>query len=58
MLHYEVVEPIADGGTWDLYKVLDTRTDRFVALRTLRPEEVADADRKRRFEQDAGPDPR
>ena len=53
LLHYEVVEPIADGGTWDLYKALDTRTDRFVALRILRPEEVADADRTRRFEQDA-----
>jgi eukaryotic-like serine/threonine-protein kinase len=36
-----------------VHKALDTHLDRVVALKVLPPEKVADADRKRRFVQEA-----
>jgi Tol biopolymer transport system component/serine/threonine protein kinase len=36
-----------------VYKALDTHLDRFVAIKVLPPEKVADAERKRRFVQEA-----
>ena len=36
-----------------VYKAMDTHLDRLVAVKVLPPEKVADADRKRRFVQEA-----
>jgi eukaryotic-like serine/threonine-protein kinase len=51
--HYEIVEKIGEGGMGAVYKARDTHLDRFVAVKVLPPDKVADPDRKRRFEQEA-----
>ena len=51
--HYQVVEKLGAGGMGVIYKARDLHLDRFVALKILSPEKVADADRKRRFTQEA-----
>ncbi len=53
LLHYEVLEKLGEGGMGVVYKVRDTHLDRFVALKILPAEKVADPDRKRRFIQEA-----
>ena len=51
--HSQITEKLGEGGTGVVYKARDTRLDRFVALKILRPEKVADPDRRRRFLQEA-----
>jgi Tol biopolymer transport system component/predicted Ser/Thr protein kinase len=51
--HYRVVEQVGAGGMGVVYKAQDLHLDRFVALKILPPEKVADPDRKRRFVQEA-----
>ena len=51
--HYRVVEKLGAGGMGVVCKARDTHLDRFVALMILPPERIADAERKRRFVQEA-----
>src|SRR5271155_630368 len=50
---YEIVSPVGAGGMGEVYRARDTRLGRDVAIKVL-PEALAhDADRLRRFEQEA-----
>jgi serine/threonine protein kinase len=51
--HYKIIEKIGSGGMGVVYKARDQHLDRFVALKILLAEKVADPDRKRRFVQEA-----
>ncbi|HEX7139760.1 MAG TPA: protein kinase [Vicinamibacterales bacterium] len=51
--HYEVVSQIGAGGMGEVYRSRDTRLRRDVALKVLSPDLASDADRIRRFEQEA-----
>src|SRR3974390_3356656 len=53
LANYEILEKLGEGGMGVVYKARDTRLDRFVAIKVLRADRVADADRKRRFVQEA-----
>src|SRR3989442_14980984 len=53
ILHYQIVETLGRGGMGVVYKARDTHLDRFVAIKVLPPEKVANAERKRRFVQEA-----
>jgi len=51
--HYQVVGKLGEGGMGVVYKARDLNLDRFLALKVLPPERVADPERKRRFVQEA-----
>ena len=50
---YEVVAPIGAGGMGEVYRAVDTKLGRPVALKVLPARFAADADRLHRFEQEA-----
>ncbi len=53
LAHYEILEPLGEGGMGVVYKARDTRLDRLVAIKVLPADRVADDKSKRRFMQEA-----
>src|SRR6202050_1483906 len=51
--HYRILEEIGVGGMGRVFRALDTRLHRTVAIKVLPSAHVADPDRKRRFLQEA-----
>jgi len=50
---YEIVEPLGAGGMGEVYRAKDSRLGREVAVKVLPESLAADAERLRRFEQEA-----
>ena len=51
--HYTILEKLGEGGMGVVYKARDIHLDRFVAIKVLPAEKVADPERKQRFVQEA-----
>ena len=51
--HYRVIEEIGSGGMGVVYRALDTRLDRDVALKVVRPGALYDASARERFRKEA-----
>src|SRR5436190_7572761 len=53
LLHFEVLEKLGEGGMGAVYRALDTRLNRHVAINVLPSDKLSDPERKRRFIQEA-----
>jgi eukaryotic-like serine/threonine-protein kinase len=53
ILHYNIVEKLGEGGMGVVWKARDMHLDRFVAVKVLPAERLQDAERQRRFVQEA-----
>jgi serine/threonine protein kinase/Tol biopolymer transport system component len=51
--HYELISPIGEGGMGVVYRAVDTRLGRPVAVKLLRHDGGIDAERRKRFVQEA-----
>ena len=50
---YEIVSPAGAGGMGEVYRALDTRLDRTVAIKVLPPNLTSDPPARQRFEREA-----
>jgi len=55
LAHYTIVCKIGSGGMGEVYRARDSRLDREVAIKMLPVNFATDADRLKRFEQEARP---
>jgi serine/threonine protein kinase len=53
LLHYRIEEKLGEGGMGVVYKACDAHLDRFVALKLLQTDKIADQARKLRFVKEA-----
>jgi Tol biopolymer transport system component len=51
--HYEILETIGEGGMGIVYRAVDTRLNRPVAVKLLRPEGAVSTERRQRFTHEA-----
>lgn len=51
--HYQIVSKLGEGGMGEVYRARDTRLDRDVAIKLLQADVSTDADRLKRFGQEA-----
>jgi serine/threonine protein kinase len=51
--HYRIESKLGAGGMGEVYKARDNRLNRFAAIKVLRSDRVVDAERRRRFVQEA-----
>ena len=51
--HYEVIDVIGQGGMGMVFRAVDTKLDRVVALKVMKPRLATNADACRRFKQEA-----
>jgi serine/threonine protein kinase/tetratricopeptide (TPR) repeat protein len=53
LAHYQILDEISRGGMGVVYRAIDVRLNRDVALKVLPPELLANTDRRQRFVQEA-----
>lgn len=53
VLQYQFLEKLGSGGMGDIYKAIDTRLNRYVAVKVLTSSASGDPERRRRFIQEA-----
>ncbi len=51
--HYRIMEKVGEGGMGAVYRARDLHLDRPLAIKVLRPQAIADPERKKRFVQEA-----